>query len=124
MPSSYAVQPVDDEITLHRPCFGADDPMLLYALRSNHENHRASAAEDANAFLATGVSMFSDPEALLRMARRRPARLGTHIMTLILLPDFGIHTAETGPPGHHSVWGAPHRLLDCITAIRPTLPTR
>jgi hypothetical protein len=117
MPSSYAVHVVDDEITLHRPCFGAGDPLLLYALRSNHENRKGGDTDDA--LLAMGVSMFEDLDALRRLTRRRPSRLGTHIMTLILLPGFGICTAATGAPGHHSVWGAPHRLLECITAVRP-----
>lgn len=118
MPSTtYAVHVVDDEITLHRPCFGATDPLLLYALRSNHENRRA--VSDIDALLTMGISMFEDLDALTRLARRRPTRLGTHIMTLILLPEFGICTSPTGAPGHHSVWGAPDRLLECITAVRP-----
>jgi hypothetical protein len=117
MPSPYAVHVVDDEITLHRPCFGADDPLLLYALRSNHENGRAGA--EVNALLATSVSMFERVETVTRLARRRPERVGSHIMTVILLPEFGFYRAETGAPGHHSIWGSPHRLLECITAVRP-----
>src|SRR5262245_42348526 len=119
MPSTYAVQALDDEITLHRPCFGESDPLLLYALRSNHENRRADADTETDALLAMGISMFDDLEGLIRLTRRRPARLGTHIMTLILLPGFGICTSRTGAPGHHSVWGAPDRLLECITEVRP-----
>jgi hypothetical protein len=117
MPSPYAVHPVDDEITLHRPCFGADDPLLLYALRSNHANGRAPGESDA--LLAMAVSMFSDEGTISRLTRRRPDRLGTHIMTLILLPGFGICTSETGAPGHHSVWGTPQSLYECITAVTP-----
>jgi hypothetical protein len=117
MPSTYAVHVVDDEITLHRPCFGLSDPLLLYALRSNHENHRARS--DVDALLAMGISMFEDLDALTRLTRRRSARLGTHIMTVILLPEFGICTSPTGAPGHHSVWGAPDSLLECITAVHP-----
>jgi hypothetical protein len=65
------------------------------------------------------ISMFSDAAALARLTRRRPDRLGTHIMTLILLPGFGICTSETGAPGHHSVWGTPQSLFECITDVRP-----
>jgi hypothetical protein len=120
MPTSYAVQIVDDEITLHRPCFGGDDPLLLYALRSHHENHRAPRPPElGDALLDMGISMFEQAGAVARMARRRPDRLGTHIMTVILLPELGFCMSATGAPGHHSVWGAPQRLMECITDIRP-----
>jgi hypothetical protein len=102
---------------LHRPCFGEEDPLLLYALRSNHANGRA--APDTDALLAMAISMFSDAGAVARLTRRRPDRLGTHLMTLILLPGFGICTSETGSPGHHSVWGTPQSLYECITDVRP-----
>jgi hypothetical protein len=120
MPSTYAVQIVDDEITLHRPCFGADDPLLLYALRSHHENHRSPRPPElGDALLDLGVSMFSRADTVARMARRRPDRIGTHIMTVILLPELGFCTSATGAPGHHSVWGSPQRLLECVTDVRP-----
>jgi hypothetical protein len=120
MPTSYAVQLVDDEITLHRPCFGPDDGLMLYALRSHHESRRAPRPPElGDALMDMGISMFSRVETVARLARRRPARLGTHVMTVILLPELGFCLSPTGAPGHHSVWGAPHRLLECITAVRP-----
>lgn len=116
MPSTYAVHAVADEIMLHRPCFGADDPLLLYALRSNHENHLATA--DTNALLATAISMFDDLDVVVRLARLHPSHFGSHVMTLILLPEFGFYRSSTGAPGHHSIWGSPHRLHECITSVR------
>ena len=65
------------------------------------------------------VSMFEDPENLLRLARRRPDRIGTHLAHIELRPGGGICLADTGSPGHWSVWGIPDVLADCITDVMP-----
>ena len=44
-----------------------------------------------------------DAEVLLRLARRRPDRIGTHLVRVELQPGRGICLADTGSRGHWSV---------------------
>jgi hypothetical protein len=51
------------------------------------------------------------------MARRRPDRIGTHIATIPLEPGHGVCIADTGGPGHWSVWGVPSQLVAFVADV-------
>ncbi len=64
------------------------------------------------------VSGFEDRDGLARLARRRPERIGSHILRLDLRPGLGICcTDATGGPGHWSIWGTPAHLRSCVVDI-------
>jgi hypothetical protein len=75
-------------------------------MRSNYETGRPTHPADLRAtVLHMAVSMFEDAEGLSPLARRRPDRVGTHVARVLLRPDRGICLADTGSPGHWSIWG-------------------
>jgi hypothetical protein len=67
------------------------------------------------------VSMFEKADTIERLARRHPARIGTHVMSLALQPGYGVCVADTSGPGHWSVWGVPTQLQAFVTSVR-TVP--
>jgi hypothetical protein len=50
------------------------------------------------------------------MALRWP-KIGTFLAELRLQPDNGFCLADTGRPGHFTLWGRPLQLLDSIADI-------
>lgn len=104
--------------TLYRACFGRDRDSLLYALSSNYENKRSPHPEDLRAtILYMAVSGFEDPDLVARLARSRPDRIGTHIATLELRPNYGVCLADTGSVGHWSIWGTSTRLATFVADV-------
>lgn len=104
--------------TLYRGAFGRDQATLIHALASNYEAGRSPHPADLRAtVLHMAISGFEHPDVLLRLARKRPDRVGTHIVTLELQSDHGICVADTGSPGHWSIWGTPAQLLDLVADV-------
>jgi hypothetical protein len=60
------------------------------------------------------VSMLDDRDTLARRMRRRPDRMGTHLLTLDVPPGHGVCVADTGGPHHWSIWGIPAQLLEFV----------
>lgn len=87
-PTTYEVRVLQERITLHRACFGADPFSVLGGLRSNYENRRdrPHPADLHATILHMAVSMFEKADTIERLARRHPARIGTHVMSLALQP--------------------------------------
>jgi hypothetical protein len=71
---------------------------------------RRALPADTPWLLLAGVSMFDSSTGALQVARRRPAGLAR----LRLKPNVGVHFAQTGRPGHYTVWGAPSVLVGCV----------
>jgi hypothetical protein len=63
------------------------------------------------------VSMFEDPDVVVMQARRRPDRVGTHIARIEMQPGHGVCVADTGGPGHWSIWGIPAQLADFVANV-------
>lgn len=69
--------------------------------------------------LWSGLSVYSTAAQVKRTARRRP-RLGGFVATLALPMDGSVAWERTlGSDGHHTVWGEPASLLDCVRSIDP-----
>jgi hypothetical protein len=52
--------------------------------------------------------------------QRRFPRLGAYIAVLNIPIDSGIRVERTlREPGHHTVWGDPGELLQCVVAVMP-----
>lgn len=105
-------------MTVFRGCGGAGRLALVDAVRSNYETGRPAHPADLRAtVLHMAVSMFEDAEVLLRLGRRRPDRIGTHLARVELQPGCGICLADTGSRGHWSVWGIPTELASCVVDV-------
>jgi hypothetical protein len=105
-------------MTVFRGCHGDDRAAITASMRSNYETGRPAHPADLRAtVLHMAVSMFEDREVVLRLARRRPDRVGTHLAQLRLLPDRGICVAHNGSRGHWSIWGVPARLAACVVDV-------
>ena len=96
-PSEYLVRVLQEPIRLHRACHGDDQSAMLEALRSNYERDRRPPhpADLHASVLRMAVSLFERPDGLAHLARQRPERIGTHIVTLRLQPGLGICLADT-----------------------------
>ena len=91
---------------------------MTQALSSSYEAGRSPHPQDLRAtVLHMAVCGFEDHYRLSALARRRPHRLGTHVLTLELQPGLGVCVADTGGPGHWSIWGVPSQLLTSVTAV-------
>ncbi len=100
---------MDEPITLHRGCFG--ERHVLEALQSNFQGGRSPHPEDLRAtVLHMAVSMFESFDVVHRLCARRPDRIGTHVLSVELQPGHGLCIADTGGPGHWSIWGVPTTL--------------
>ncbi|MGO9971919.1 MAG: hypothetical protein ACLP01_03630 [Solirubrobacteraceae bacterium] len=109
-------------MTVFRGCHGAEGAALVDAMRSNYETGRPANPADLRAtVLHMAVSMFEDVEALVRLARRRPDRVGTHVARVELQPGSGICLADTGSRGHWSICG-PDQLAGCVVNVTPVRP--
>lgn len=64
--------------------------------------------------LHSGVSMFDSTDPI----RARPWRRTAWIAT-IEFPEGQFRVGKTLGPGHYTVWGDPHAMLDCVTAVEP-----
>ncbi len=103
---------------MYRGCHGSGGAAARDAMRSNYEAGRSPHPTALRAtVLHMAVSMFEADEVLLRLARRRPDRVGTHLARLELQPDRGICIADTGSAGHWSVWGIPDQLAACVVDV-------
>lgn len=67
--------------------------------------------------LHMATSLFEDRSFVERLARRRPDRIGTHVMQIELQPGAGVCLAKTSGPGHWSVWGVPATLAAWVTGV-------
>lgn len=118
--SSIRVDVLERRFVVYRGCHGSDAAAVREAMRSNYEIGRSPHPVDLRAtVLHMAVSMFENDEVLLRLARRRPDRVGTHLARMELQPGCGICIADTGSVGHRSVWGIPEQLVACVVDVEP-----
>lgn len=116
--SSIRVDVLERRLIVFRGCQGSDADAVRDAMRSNYEARRSPHPADLRAtVLHMAVSMFEASGPLVRMARRRPDRVGTHVARLELRAELGICIADTGSVGHWSVWGTPEQLAGCVVDV-------
>ncbi len=117
---AFHVVVLQEPKTLHRGCSGDDPRSLMEALSSNYEMGRSPHPQDLRAtVLHMAVSGFEDRDRLASLARRRPQRIGTHILTVELQPRVGVCVADTSGPGHWSIWGVPAHLAALVIDVSP-----
>lgn len=63
-----------------------------------------------------GLSVFSTRAAAAAMALKWP-KIGMFVAELGLEPGNGLCLADTGQPGHWTLWGRPLQLLSAIADI-------
>lgn len=116
----FRVLVLQEPRTLHRGCFGDDPRSLIESLSSNYELGRSPHPQDLRATVVhMAVSGFEDRDRLAALARRRPQRIGTHILTVELQPGYGVCLADRGGPGHWSIWGVPAQLAALVLSVSP-----
>ena len=107
---------LQEPMRLYRGSFGPAH--LIEAMQSNFQSGRSTHPQDLRAtVIHMAVSMFESFDVVRRLCLRRPDRLGTHVMTVDLRPGHGVCLANTGSPGHWSVWGLPPTLAGCVVDV-------
>lgn len=88
------------------------------AFRSHYELGRPPRGPEIRAAaIHVAISMFDTTDVARALAARVP-KLGGHIATVDLEPEFGICVAtKTGGPAHWSVWGQPGRLVSFVIDV-------
>jgi hypothetical protein len=86
-----------------------EDPEFLDSLRSHYELGHHPPGPPRPAVLHMGLSMYRDMVDAIGTARRWPV-IGEHLATLVLWAGRGFNIADTGHPGHVTVWGDPESL--------------
>jgi len=90
------------------------DPPSLDSFRCQRElTHGRPPRSNASYLLTVGVSMFDTLNGALKVALRRPIL----VAEVALKPNRGISFAQTGQPGHHTIWGSPEALRDCVVRV-------
>jgi hypothetical protein len=86
--------------------------------RSNHELGKAPRGIELGSTLVhMALSMFESAERARSTAERFGGRLGAFVGQVELAGDAGIWFAETGPPGHYSVWARASELQRHLVAV-------
>jgi hypothetical protein len=97
----------------------ASEEATIDSLRSHYElGMIPRTATVRPAVLNMALSMYRNQELARKAARQWP-RIGRYIAELELVSGKGFNIADTGHPGHVSVWGDPLELLERIVDIVP-----
>jgi hypothetical protein len=121
--SVLELQPDEDALTVFRIVHaGANDAQLLDSLRSHYElSQPPRKVERESTVLHMGISVFVDRSSAEGLARRW-TKLGDHTARLDLKHGNGFNYADTGSPGHLTLWGDPVKLREAIADIEPVTP--
>jgi hypothetical protein len=114
-----AVAPVREAGTMYRIVQGADRsaPAVLDSLRSHYERGAPPRGYERRlAVIHMGLSVFSTQAAARAKALRWPM-IGMFVAELNPEPEHGFCLADTGQPGHWTLWGRPLQLLGSIVDI-------
>lgn len=103
--------------TVHRIVRGRSGPATLSSLRSHYERDLPPRGYERRlAVIHMGLSVFSSQDAARAMALRWP-KIGRFLAEMQLEPGSGFCLADTGRPGHSTLWGRPLQLRDSIVDI-------
>ena len=91
-----------------------DDWRSHYEQRKKPRRSQIGSALDHMA-----LSMWESPDDLIALNEQFERKLGDFIAVVELSGEEGIWFAETGPEGHHNVWGRPAALQRLCLAIHP-----
>jgi hypothetical protein len=68
--------------------------------------------------LWSGLSFWATAAQARRSARRYRSQ-GSFIAAVAIAPDDPIRVEKTRGPGHYTVWGLPHALLERVVSVEP-----
>ena len=68
--------------------------------------------------LWSGISVYSTPLQARRTATTYPF-LGRYLADLRIVDDAGIRWEKTRGRGHHTLWGDPQAILNCVVRVVP-----
>jgi hypothetical protein len=111
--------PVREATVVYRIVRGADRsaPAVLDSMCSHYERGALPRGYERRlAVIHMGLSVFSTRAAASAMARKWPM-IGMFVAELDLEPGNGFCLADTGQPGHWTMWGRPLQLLSSIADI-------
>jgi hypothetical protein len=92
-------------------------PLVQTAFRSNYElNAAPRKVEVRSAAIHMGISTVVTAEVARSLATRWRA-MGPFVGRLELTPGHGFSLAQTGFPGHWTVWGRPADFAACLAGI-------
>jgi hypothetical protein len=87
-----------------------EDPVFVNSLRSHYEmKAEPRHVEKRAASLHMGLSVFLTLERAIETARKWPA-IGSFVARLDLSAGHGFNFADTGAPGHLTLWADPVKL--------------
>lgn len=112
---------VDAEVELFRIVRTDDRETTQFAdsFRSHYElGAPPRRAERRSTVVHMGLSTYRSGSQAAGTARRFPA-IGTHVARLRLHGGRGVNLADTGHPGHVTIWGDPLTLASCVVEISP-----
>jgi hypothetical protein len=88
--------------------------------RSHYEQQKKPRhAEIGSALDHMSLSMWSFEGQARDINEAVGRKLGDFVAAIELRPEEGIWFAETGPEGHHAVWGRPESLQRSCLAVHP-----
>jgi hypothetical protein len=73
--------------------------------------------EQRSVLIQMGISFFETAGQAAAVALRYP-KIGNFVARVELPLGHGICYADTGPPGHLTIWGRPLQLADAIADVR------
>ncbi|MGI8558861.1 MAG: hypothetical protein ACR2ND_11240 [Solirubrobacteraceae bacterium] len=120
--ATLVVYDIDDgtELNLYRVVRGdrAQAVEFLDSFRSHYElGAPPRRHERRSTIIHMGLSTYRSAPQAVGTARRFP-RIGSHVAQLRLVPDEGFNFADTGHPGHVTVWGDPFSLARSVIDIQ------
>lgn len=94
------------------------DPPTLTDFLSDRAKGRPPAVEPARRRLHDGLSVYATLAQARRKARAFPM-LGRYVAVLRVLDETPLRYERTiaSSGGHHTVWGEPETLLECVEAV-------
>lgn len=111
------IAPLREITTVHRIVRGRSGPATLDSLRSHYEQDLPPRGYERRlAVIHMGLSVFTSRDAARAMALRWP-KIGRFLAEIQLEPESGFCLANTGSPGHSTLWGRPLQLRDAIVDI-------
>jgi hypothetical protein len=96
------------------------DPAFVDSFKSHYElGMPPRRFETRSSVIHMGITTWQTESRAIGTARAFP-KIGSFVAEMVLTGNNGFNYAETGPPGHFTVWGDPLKLaaaVDDIAAI-------
>jgi hypothetical protein len=96
-----------------------EDPAFLNSLRSHYElGEEPRRVERNSTAIHMGISVYMRAHMAHETAARFP-KLGDYVARLELRAGLGVNLAQTGNPGHLTMWADPVKLTATVADIEP-----